>query len=94
MLSQFRVLRKRRIAVAASFPHGLGESVPAVGDLGTGCRGTSEFRPVLDGCPRPTIELPEEIEITTLAERPQLAQGVWETAREAMADIPADGTVR
>jgi GNAT superfamily N-acetyltransferase len=54
---------------------------------------TRGLRLVLDGCPRPTVELPEEIEITTLAERPELAQGVWETAREAMEDIPADGDV-
>ena len=51
------------------------------------------LRLVLDGCPRPTFELPEEIEMTTLAERPELAQGVWETAMEAMADIHADGDV-
>ena len=51
------------------------------------------LRLVLDGCPRPTIELPEAIEMTTLAERPELAQGVWGTAREAMADINADGDV-
>ena len=51
------------------------------------------LRLVLDGCPRPTVELPEEIEMTTLAERPELAEGVWETAGEAMADIPADGDV-
>ncbi len=31
--------------------------------------------------------------MTTLAERPELAQGVWETATEAMADIHADGDV-
>jgi GNAT superfamily N-acetyltransferase len=51
------------------------------------------LRLVLEGCPRPTIELPEEIEMTTLAERPELAQGVWETASEAMVDIHADGDV-
>ena len=51
------------------------------------------LRLVLDGCPRPKIELPEEIELTTLAERPELAHGVWETATEAMADIHADGDV-
>jgi len=54
---------------------------------------TRALRLVLEGCPRPTIELPEEIEITTLAERPELAQGVWETASEAMAEISADGDV-
>ena len=52
-----------------------------------------ELRLVLDGCPRPIFELPEEIEMTTLAERPELARGVWETATEAMADIHADGDV-
>lgn len=51
------------------------------------------LRLVLDGCPRPIFELPEEIELTTLAERPELARGVWETATEAMADIHADGDV-
>lgn len=54
---------------------------------------TRGLRLVLNGCPRPTIELPEGIEITTLAARPELAHGVWETATEAMADIPADGVV-
>lgn len=54
---------------------------------------TRALRLVLDGCSRPTIELPEEIEMTTLAERPELAQGVWEAARETMADIPHDGDV-
>jgi mycothiol synthase len=52
---------------------------------------TRGLRLVLDGCPRPPIELPQDVEITTLAERPALAQGVWETAIEAMADIPHDG---
>jgi hypothetical protein len=48
MLSQFRVLRKWRIAVAASFPHGLGESV-LYGVLGEGavtsdrCGGPAEL---------------------------------------------------
>jgi mycothiol synthase len=51
------------------------------------------LRLVLDGCPRQTIDVPEEIAITTLAERPELAQGVWETACEAMPDIPYDGDV-
>jgi GNAT superfamily N-acetyltransferase len=51
------------------------------------------LRLLLDGCPRPTIDLPEKIAITTLAERPELAHGVWETACEAMPDIPHDGDV-
>src|SRR6478752_4040639 len=42
------------------------------------------LRLVLDGCPRPTVDLPEDIAITTLADRP-------ETAREAMPDIPHYG---
>jgi len=46
------------------------------------------LRLVLEGCPRPTVALPEDIEITTLADRPELARGVWETASEAMPDIP------
>ncbi len=37
------------------------------------------LRLLLDGCPRPSIDLPEKIEITNLAERPELARGVWET---------------
>jgi GNAT superfamily N-acetyltransferase len=55
---------------------------------------TRGLRLVLDGCPRPTIELPDEIEITTLAERPALAQGVWETAIEAMAEAKRGRTSR
>jgi GNAT superfamily N-acetyltransferase len=51
------------------------------------------LRLLLDGCPRPSIELPEDIVVTTLAERPELARGVWETASEAMPDIPYDGDV-
>ena len=46
------------------------------------------LRLVLDGCPRPTVDLPEDIAITTLADSPELAEGVWETASEAMPDIP------
>src|SRR5205823_6927359 len=46
------------------------------------------LRLVLDGYPRPTIDLPEDIMVTTLADSPELAQGVWETASEAMPDIP------
>jgi GNAT superfamily N-acetyltransferase len=52
---------------------------------------TRALRLLLDGCPRPSIDLPESVAITTLAERPELARGVWETASEAMADIPYDG---
>jgi mycothiol synthase len=46
------------------------------------------LRLVLEGCPRPTADLPEDIAITTLADSPELTRGVWETAREAMPDIP------
>ena len=45
----------------------------------------------LDGCPRPSVDPPAGITITTLAERPELARGVWEVACEAMPDIPYDG---
>ena len=51
------------------------------------------LRLLLDGCPRPSIDLPENIAITSLAERPELARGVWETLCEAMPDIPYDGDV-
>ena len=47
----------------------------------------------LVGCPRPSIELPQDIAIVSLADRPELARGVWETASEAMPDIPYDGDV-
>lgn len=46
------------------------------------------LRLVLDGCTRPTVDLPEDIAITTLADSPELAEGIWETASEAMPDIP------
>ncbi len=49
------------------------------------------LRLVLKDCPRPSVDLPEGVAITTLAEQPELARGVWETASEAMADIPYDG---
>lgn len=48
------------------------------------------LRLVLDGCPRPAADLPDGVSITTLADRPELARGVWETASEAMPDIPYD----
>ncbi len=54
---------------------------------------TRALRLLLDGCPRPSIDLPEDIVVTTLAERPELGRGVWETACEAMADIPYDGDI-
>jgi GNAT superfamily N-acetyltransferase len=46
------------------------------------------LRLVLDGCSRPRVDLPEDIAITTLADSPELVRGVWETASEAMPDIP------
>lgn len=49
------------------------------------------LRLVLDDCPRPSIDVPEGIVITSLAEQPQLARGVWETACEAMPDMPYGG---
>jgi mycothiol synthase len=52
---------------------------------------TCGLRLVLEGCPRPSIDLPSEISLTTLAARPDLAEGVWDVACEAMADIPYDG---
>ena len=36
----------------------------------------------------PTVEPPPGIEIVTWAERPELAEGLWEVAREASPDIP------
>jgi GNAT superfamily N-acetyltransferase len=45
---------------------------------------------LLEGCPRPFVELPAEVEMTTLAEHPDLARGVWETAQETFPDIPYD----
>ena len=52
---------------------------------------TRGLRLVLEDCPRPSIDLPEGVTIATLAERPEFTRGVWETACEAMADIPYDG---
>jgi GNAT superfamily N-acetyltransferase len=49
------------------------------------------LRLVLDGCPRPTVALPEDVAITTLADSPELARGVWEAAGETMPDIPHYG---
>lgn len=49
------------------------------------------LRLILKDCPRPSMELPEGIAITSLAERPELARDVWKIACEAMPDIPYDG---
>ena len=43
------------------------------------------------GCPRPDVQLPEGLTLSSLAERPDLDVGVWETAYEAFPDIPYDG---
>jgi mycothiol synthase len=48
------------------------------------------LRLVLNGCQRPTVDLPEDITVTTLADSPELARGVWETVSEAIPDIPFD----
>ena len=44
----------------------------------------------LAGMQPPEVRAPAGILLTTLAQRPQLVQGVWETALEAFPDIPAD----
>ena len=41
--------------------------------------------------PRPNA--PPGIEIVTWAERPELARGIWEVAREAMPDVPGEEEV-
>lgn len=38
----------------------------------------------------PPVEPPPGIEIVTWAERPELAEGLWEVAREAAPDIPGE----
>ena len=38
----------------------------------------------------PAVEPPPGIEIVTWAERPDLAEGLWEVAREAAPDIPGE----
>jgi GNAT superfamily N-acetyltransferase len=38
----------------------------------------------------PTVQPPPGIEIVTWAERPELAEGLWEVAREAGRDIPGE----
>ena len=38
----------------------------------------------------PTVAPPPGIEIVTWAERPELAEGLWEVAREAAPDIPGE----
>lgn len=38
----------------------------------------------------PAVEPPPGIEIVTWAERPELAEGLWEVAREATRNIPGE----
>jgi mycothiol synthase len=52
---------------------------------------TRGLRLPLDGCTRPQPTAPLGVTITTLAERPQLAHGVWEVACEAFPQIPHGG---
>jgi GNAT superfamily N-acetyltransferase len=52
---------------------------------------TRGLRLPLADCPRPDAQPPAGVTITTLAERPELARGVWEVAREAYPDIPHGG---
>jgi mycothiol synthase len=47
----------------------------------------------LAGIAPPAVVAPDGITITTLADRPDLAHGVWEVAAEAMPDIPIDSDV-
>ncbi len=54
---------------------------------------TRGLRLQLAGRPRPDVTAPAGVTITTIAERPDLGYGVWETACEAMPDIPYDSDV-
>jgi GNAT superfamily N-acetyltransferase len=38
----------------------------------------------------PAVEAPPGVEIVTWAERPELARGLWEVAREAAPDVPGE----
>jgi GNAT superfamily N-acetyltransferase len=49
------------------------------------------LRLTLAHCPRPDVQLPEGLTLSSLAQCPELDVGVWETAREAFPDIPYDG---
>ncbi len=51
------------------------------------------LRLVLAGCEVPVVDLPVDVEATTLAERPELDVALWEIACEAMPDVPFDGDV-
>jgi mycothiol synthase len=52
---------------------------------------TRGLRLPLDACPRPELTAPVGVTITTLAEQPDLARGVWEIACEAFPQIPHGG---
>jgi GNAT superfamily N-acetyltransferase len=52
---------------------------------------TRGLRLPLADCPRPAVTPPAGVTITTLAERPELARGIWEVACEAFPDIPHGG---
>jgi GNAT superfamily N-acetyltransferase len=52
---------------------------------------TRGLRLPLAGCLRPDVTPPVGVEIATLAERPELAYGIWEVACEAFPDIPHGG---
>ena len=54
---------------------------------------TRGLRLLLADCARPSVDTPHDVTITTLAKRPELARGVWETACEAEPDIPYDGDI-
>lgn len=47
----------------------------------------------LEAIDEPTVEPPPGIEIVSWAERPELAQGIYEAAREAHPDIPGEEDV-
>jgi len=51
------------------------------------------LRLVLEGLEAPSIELPDAVSLTTLAERPDLGHQMWEVACEAIPDIPIDSDV-
>jgi GNAT superfamily N-acetyltransferase len=50
-----------------------------------------QLRLLLAGLSPPSVDPPDGVTITTLADRPDLDRAVWEVACEAMPDIPYDG---
>jgi GNAT superfamily N-acetyltransferase len=50
-------------------------------------------RLALVGVPLPALEVPEGVELTSLETRPDLVEGVYQVAQEALPDIPGDGPV-